>query len=100
MDMNQLNHLSDDQKRDYMELSRVFAEKAWERITEIYKQKAEAAEKAGANAGTWEENRYLLGLRHAYEEFASLEENTESLFVQLSESAQEVQETVDEEIFE
>lgn len=98
--MNQLNQLTDEQKSEYMELARVFAEPGWQKVVKAYQEKTEAMVTAGANATSWEENRIAYGLRLAYEEFATLEEVTESMFLQISDSVLEAQELVDEERYE
>lgn len=100
MDMTQLNQLTDEQKQAYMELARVFSEPGWKRIAKTYEDKAEAMKNAGANAGSWEENRVAYGLRMAYEEVAGLEDIMESLYSQISDTATEAQELVDEEEYE
>lgn len=100
MDMSQLNLLTDEQKSLYMRLSRVFGEPGWNDLVQTYEEKVQACVTSGANAGTWEENRYYLGLRHAYEEIVGLEAAAEEMFSGAAETEMESQEDRDEEIYE
>jgi hypothetical protein len=100
MDMNHLNLLSDEQKAEYMETSRVFAEPGWKRLVKFYEEKVDAMLTSGANATSWEDNRVAYGLRLAYEEFIALEDTLESYFSSISDAVTEAQQAAEEDDYE
>lgn len=100
MDMNQLNALTDEQKTEYLELSRLFQEPGWKRLVEYFEQKEQAMLMAAANANSWEDNRIACGLRTAYQEFINMEDTTYAVYTSISEAATEEQHYIEEEEFE
>ena len=100
MDMNLLNALSDQQKSEYLAITRTLDGPGWDILSNYYQDRVADHIKAGANAGSWEENRILLGARLAYEEFANLRDAIEERFEELAHEALAPAESEDEERFE
>ena len=88
MEMNLVNSLTDQQKREYLAVSRVFGTEGWQILSNHYKSLAEQMLQVGANAGSWDEVVAAKAMRLAYDTFANLEDATEASFTQLAQATQ------------
>lgn len=100
MDMNLLNALSDQQKSEYLAITRTLDGPGWDILSKYYQDRVADLTLAGANASSWEDNRFILGQRLGYEEIANLREAIEERFEELALEASTTTESEDEERFE
>lgn len=100
MDLDQIQHLTDEQKERYLQLERTFDTPGWKLVEEYAIQRANDATGRLLAAKSWEENRIFAGGREAFALFANLRESTESEFAALAAANAEAKRTQDEEDYE
>jgi hypothetical protein len=89
MDLDSIKYLDDSQKNRYAKLERLFDSDGWKICVKLFEELAEMAKERGANAQTWEDNRFAAGQRFAYTHFTKLEDVTEAEFQKLADDAKE-----------
>lgn len=87
MDLNQLKHLTDEQKTRYMQLERLFAQPGWDLVEALAQELAMSAKDRAAFAKSWDANRIAVGQGYAYSHIASLRDNTEKEYEALASAA-------------
>lgn len=85
MDLDQIKHLTDEQKERYMALTRLFEMPGWAIIKKWAEVNYEESRERGASANTWEQNRIHLGERVVYDVLRKTEEITEREYSSLAE---------------
>ena len=89
MDMDQLQHLTAEQKARYQTLDRMFGSDGWALVVAWAAAQFEAATQEAANAKTWEQNRVANGQRLAFAQLGSLALATENEYIALAEQNSE-----------
>lgn len=95
MDLNQISHLTAEQKDHYVKLERMFGTPGWLLLEQWAEKSAIEQKERAALATTWDQNRIAVGALSAYQQVAGLQEATEREFEALAEDQQS--KTKDEE---
>lgn len=85
MDLELIQHLSDEQKERYTNLVRLFEMPGWAIIKKWAVINAEESRDRGASAPSWEANRIALGERIVYDVLRQMEDITEREYTLLAE---------------
>lgn len=92
-----LKNLDDTTRARFVAFQGLFETDGWRMLVEYAEAKALAALHEGANAQTWEHNRYALGVRAVWSEVANLETQFMNEFRAIAEQAkQSAEDSVDE----
>lgn len=85
MDLDQIKHLSDEQKERYMALTRLFEMPGWAIVQKWAESNYEDSRERAASASTWDQNRIAVGERVVYDVLRKMEEITEREYSTLAE---------------
>jgi hypothetical protein len=77
LSMEDLQHLSDQDKQNYMNLCRMFESEGWKLVKKWAQLNADDSFKRIAWANTWEENRKAFGAHQAFVSMLNIEDATE-----------------------
>ena len=100
MDLEQIQHLTDEQKARYLELERTFDSPGWKLVEEFALQRRDDAVARVLFAKSWDEHQVFSGAKDAFAIFVNLRESTENEFAALAAANAEVARTKDEEEYE
>lgn len=97
LDLNQLQHLNDVQKANYMQAEKFFSSEFWPWLKKWAETNEQEQTGRILNANNWEFNRVATGARFAFAIMANLETVTENEFAALAEQTEEATKTNVEE---
>lgn len=100
LDLNNLQHLSDQDKARYMMLERLFAQPGWDYVVRLATQDFEAAKHRVLTANTWDANRVAFGAMNAFYVIINLREQIEAEFETIAAKAKAEKTEQEEEEFE
>lgn len=85
MDLDQIKHLTNEQKDRYMALTRMFEMPGWAIIKKWADLNHDESRERAASASTWDQNRIAVGERIVYDVLRKMEDITEREYSALAE---------------
>lgn len=100
MDLDQIKHLTPEQKDAYMNYTRCFESPGWRRVVARAQSAADDASQRQLSAPNWDQSVLLRGARLAYLDIVNLENTIDHEFALIASSNQEAAVQEDEVLHE